>query len=270
MRRTIACLPALFALATVACSTDRVPIDGIVVSTSRQADVPSGYITVTHLLTTPAGQRLRIRLNGKYMVWEGPPGDFQYVELAGFGNEVGTIMPSGPYVVELVDPSGSVWATSASITVHSVPDATWPFVFYSSVAFLGAPGHIVSKNVEPLPDDGDPATAEITVMNAIDQPVAVDLCDVRVQSSACASIATVAPGDEFRTVQAIVAGSPEVGRSLRVRTAAARSPYYVGLSTPFTSCQVQELFVVGEREIIDPQTGQSGAYTSLAASSCLQ
>jgi hypothetical protein len=268
MRRMIACLPVLLALATTACSTDRVPLSGIVVSSSLQNDVPSGYVTVTSLL--PAGQHLRVRVNGEYLIWKLAPGDFRHIELTEFGAEVGTVLPAGPYVVELVDPSGSVWSPSASITVHPAPPATIPFYQYSSVVFIGEPGHVMAKNVEPLPNDGDPATAEITVMNLVAQPVAVDLCDIGLHSTACAPIGTVAPGDEFRTVQAIVAGSLNSGHVLRVRPADAAAPYSdVTLQTPFTSCQVQEIFATGQRELIDSQTGQVGGLTDFIGSSCL-
>jgi hypothetical protein len=267
---TLTSLPAILLLTVTGCSTDQRPIEGIVMSSVIAPSSGTGTLQIEPLVTIPAGQALRVRLNGEYLIWEFGPGDYRYSEFTEYGTSMGTTIPTGSYVVELVDPAGTVWGTSAPITVYPPLSMNYPWSSSSTVVFLGELGHVTSKNVESAPQDGDPATAEIAVLNTLDQAVAVDICDSNLQGTTCATIDTIAPGDEFRTVQAIEPASLQMGHSLSVHPASTANPTSgVGLNDYPQLCQVQELFVVGQMEYVDPQTGAADSVSPFALSSCI-
>jgi hypothetical protein len=269
MKRALTSLPAILLLAIGGCSTDQRPIEGIVMSSVIEPSSGTGTLIIEPLVTIPAGQALRVRLNGEYLIWEFGPGDYRYSEFTEYGTTIGTTIPTGSYVVELVDPTGTVWGTSAPITVYPPLSINYPWTSSSAVVFLGELGHVTSKNIESAPQDGDPSTAEIAVLNTLDQAVAVDICDFNMQETTCATIDTIAPGDEFRTVQAIDPASLETGHSLRVHPAGAPYPFTdLSLNDSPQLCQVQELFVVGQMEYFDPQTGASDGVSPFALSPC--
>jgi len=130
------------------------------------------------------------------------------------------------------------------------------------------------RYVDPTTQDSDAMSAEISVVNAFDQPVDVERCHFDGSASTCASISTIAPGHEIQTVQALTPFSTTESDELRVHPSGTVGMFAGWRLTLYDNlpiqCPIAVVVATGETPTFDPQTGAPAGTIPFATSSCLR
>jgi hypothetical protein len=274
MTRARASLLLLLAIATVAaaaCETQKKPIRGFdkqppgSILLDNLAYGGTGSIRLLPIFDLPLEphQIFRVRLNGQdaVMSTSETEGFYDYTTLwlqgwtaAWPGGIRG--MPPGSYVVELVDGSGKSWGQSPPLTVFAIANVFDPDVQLPTAVFANYDGKVASWTIDPLLQDADPATDEITVTNMVDEDVVVERCLIASGSpTACTQVGTIAPGADLHTVETVEGLAENDHQALIVRLASdASQAYQRDLDDGSGSfgdtrwlCQIERIIVHGKR-----------------------
>lgn len=283
-RASLLVLTAILPLTVAACATQKKPLTGY----DKQ---PPGSITLDDdmgatvamwlMFDVPESpqQLFRIRLNGKDIVYTtGPDGFYDYYTVSlqgwtgGWSNWIRWITPD-TYVFEVVDSGGQSWGKSAPLAVSANGDPFNASGQFPAVVLAHYGDTMASWTIDPMTQDADTTTDEITVTNLMAaETVVVDRCSIVSSSpTSCTPVGTVAPGGELLTVEKTTnVTMKDDHQALIVRLANDASQSYqrdllVGSGNPDfgSTCQVERIFVHGER-----QTGYSSRGTAIAMSSC--
>jgi hypothetical protein len=268
-------------LAIAACETQRKPLRGF--------DRPPPGILVGQpggntvlmwplfdLPLTPH-QIFRPRLNGQdtfYMSSQEGFYEYSMVYLqgwtGGFSQWV-TGIPSGTYIVELIDAAGQSWGQSAPLPISSGDSFLNPTTPLPTVVFAHYEGQTGSWIIDPTMRDADPATDEITVTNLVDENVVVERCLITAGSrTSCMPVGTVAPGADLLTVETVAGTSMGDHQALLVHLASDAAQEYQRdlvqktINVP-DGCQMERIIVHGRRPFAAANPTGS---TAFAMSSC--
>ena len=183
-------------------------------------------------------------------------------------------IPTGTYIVELVDSAGQSWGQSAPLLISS-GDASFTLSTTSpqlpAVILTNYDGQAGSWTIDPTMQDSDTATDEITVTNLLDEDVVVERCLIAAGSrTSCTPVGTVAPGADLLTVETVAGTSMGDHQALVIHLASDASQSYQrdlvpGSSGLITNCQMERILVHGRLPI--PADSPAG-FTGFAMSSC--
>jgi len=277
-------LSATVFLAAAACETQKKPIRGFdkqppgSIVLDNQAPGATGSVMVWPMFDLPLEpfQLFRLRLSGQDAVTitsqEDGFYDYAYLYLQGWTaarNSWFTGVRPDTYVVEIVDGSGQSWGQSAPLTVYAGINPYTPGVQLPGAIFANFDGKVASWNIDPLLQDADTATDEITVTNMVDGDVLVERCLIASGSpTSCTPVGTASPGADLHTVETVAGLSTDDHQALRIRLASDASQVYQrdldegsGDFGP-PNCQVERIIVHGKRP------GDLGTSPAIAMSSC--
>jgi hypothetical protein len=275
-----AVLPLALATFAFGCADHRTPITGLI-STPLGEPVPAGkrpLLIVSMSPPLPEDAGWRVRINGQYVIIDVGDGDWAYSELHGAGSGLGTSLLPGPYTVELVDHAGTVVGSFGPFDLAPGPEGALgqAHAMYPQLVSWGAPGSLTWRLVDPVAQDADPTTLEMTVVNALSEPAAVDRCHYDSNGATCVPISTLAPGAETHLVETMtsypVDGDPALaeGAGIRFHPANAPTPYSeksLDLRPALVSCQVG-LFVILGQQSVPSSDGISNGLTSFVGDTC--
>jgi hypothetical protein len=264
-------------LALAACATERKPLMGYdKMPPGILLDGMSRVVLWPMFDLPPEPQMFRPRLNGQDAVYSTQDGFYDYVEAqleywtAGYGLWL-TGAPPGTYVFELVDSAGQSWGKSSPLTIPADADWSNPTGQYPAVIFTHFDGHVGSWTIDPMLQDADAATDEITVTNLVNEAVVVERCLIAAGSrTSCMPVGTVAPGADFLTVETLAASSTADHQALFIHLASDASQSYQrdlvgGARSEFgAACEIERIVVHGRR----PNTSLNPTSTAFAMSSC--
>ena len=282
-------LSATVFLAAAACETQKKPIRGFdkqppgSIVLDNQAPGATGSVMVWPMFDLPLEpfQLFRLRLSGQDAVTitsqEDGFYDYAYLYLQGWTaarNSWFTGVRPDTYVVEIVDGSGQSWGQSAPLTVYAGINPYTPGVQLPGAIFANFDGKVASWNIDPLLQDADTATDEITVTNLVDRDLVVERCQISSgRSSACTPVGTVAPGADLLTVERMADLPPKDDhQALVIHLASDANQSYQrdlldrgGVGFNFGStCQVERIVVHGTRQV----DNYGSTITRFAMSSC--
>jgi hypothetical protein len=291
-RASLLLLLAVATVATVACETQKKPIRGFdkqppgSILLDNLANGGTGAMSLWALFDVPLDQQpiFRARFNGQDAVisTSKEEGFYDYATLyvqgwtGAWPNEIRGV-PPGSYVVEIVDGSGKSWGQSPPLTVFELANVYSPGVQIPVVVFVNLEGKVGSWTVDPLLQDADPATDEITVSNVVDEDVVVERCLIPSGTAAhpasCTPVGTVAPGADLHTVETVAGSSTDEHQALRIRLASDGSQAYLreldegsgNFGNASSLCQVERIIVHGKRS---GDIGTSPDGPSIAVSTC--
>ena len=196
---TVLSFTILCASSITACSTETLENEHIFGNPRSGTDIAGyGWLAITSFLPMPEGQALRVRLNGRDLIWG--PEDPDFIEILEAGGSVGALVPAGDYTIELFDRSGRTWTSTGPVKVlppnaeFSFPERMTAVHFYGDAA---QPSLFVS---EPLMQDDDPETHELTVRNGRpDRAIVLERCVIADQAGGfdCETVATLPAGDTW-------------------------------------------------------------------------
>lgn len=264
-------------LALAACATERKPLMGYdKMPPGILLDGMSRVVLWPIFDLPPEPQMFRARLNGQDAVYVSPGNFYDYIEIqlenwtATYGIWF-TGTPPGTYTFELVDSAGQSWGKSPPLTIPVGADWLNPSGQYPAVIFTHFDGHVGSWTIDPMLQDADAATDEITVTNLVDEAVVVERCLIAAGTrTACTPVGTVAPGADFLTVETLAASSMADHQALFIHLASDASQSYQrdlvgGAGGNFgAACEIERIVVHGRR----PNTPISPNNTAFAMSSC--
>jgi hypothetical protein len=270
----------VLALAVAACDTERKPIRGFEKpppgSIVLDSD-PGGTVLIWPIFALPEEtQVFRPRLNGQDAVGvTSQDGFYDYVNWpmqnwTGGWNPWLTGIPPGTYVVELVDGAGQSWGQSAPLPIPVGDGPYNPSGQSPAVVLTHFDGQAGSWTIDPMTQDADAATDEITVTNLLGEDVVVERCTITDgERTACTPVGTVAPQADLRTVETTVVSSKADHPGLFIHLASDASQSYQrdlvqGGGSFGSTCQIERILVHGTR----PPSGFPARTTALAMSTC--
>lgn len=175
-----------------ACTTLDHQIEGIEIQ-PQSAATPgdgNGYLLVNLLRcpTVMAGicpavtPHLRVRINGRQLVAEGPDGTLtdDVVRTGVMFSQVDTLLPSGDYLLEFVTDDDDVWST-ASFHLPANVD-------YSSQLFVSGTGS--HSWFVPAELNDDVFNWHSTIINVTDTPLELRRCETADQTTTCTVLGT--------------------------------------------------------------------------------
>jgi hypothetical protein len=277
---------ALVPLALAACETSRKPLRGFDKQPPGSIVLdhdPGGTVMIWPMFDLPQTEHVfRPRLDGQDIVYlTSEEGFYDYYQwplsgwTAGWNSWLEGIKP-GLHVVELVDGAGQTWGQSAPLALAAGGSPSNPSGQFPAVVFAHFGGNVTSWYINPATQDADAATDEITVTNLVDADVVVERCLISSgHASACASVGTVAAGDDLLTVETMAeadVSAKDDHQALVIHLASDASQSYrrdllqgSGTFNFGSTCQVERIVVHGTRQVAYfTQTGG----TALAMSSC--
>src|SRR5262249_48308722 len=154
------------------CSTDAVVASDLLTvrSLSDGQGAGDGALIVQSSLTATADNPLRIRANGKYLVFD-DAGELRYLEITAPGAGIGLVIDSGAYSVDCADGGGRVGGGPPPVAVRARPAELPLFEPYSTFVFAYATAAGPATFLgDPLADD-DATTIQVRVVNAGDGPI---------------------------------------------------------------------------------------------------
>jgi len=211
-------VPFTLVVASAACSTETLENHHIFTApASGEAGCGFGLLMIQAHLPIPEGQALRVRLNGRDLIWG--PEDPTFAEIFDEGGGVGALVPVGDYEVQVLDRDGTVWTTVGPVPVLPPPVKLPSFDRTSFLRLYGEPGNPTAFIHAPMPADEDEETSDLTVRNGRASGRAIELqrcvnTAIDGSSPACEVIGHVAAGDTWTGSLAVShAAYPFVGEA---------------------------------------------------------
>lgn len=249
----------LLSFAVAACGTKNVALYGY-------ATPPDGTLLLEGntglrfeaVMDLDAPQTFRFRFNGQYGVIDlGVNGPYDYltanVDEWISGDMNGASLPPGSYIVDLVDASGQIWATTPTLDVQQPASP----IQGPTVIFVHLDGRAETWILDQATQDSDPTTMETTVSNLSGGDVTVNRCmgtGGLGSSLTCTPLGTVAAGDDFQTVETIT--TAPVTPATPVSTLTIGS--YQSPTETNGYCQVERIVYTGIRTLRNGSTTSPG------------